>query len=439
MLHLLYLLLEGLAVIVPTLLAVAFIDLFLEKYFKFSIIEYNLFYCFLLLILLTIFNSFLFSLLFGNAQFYNFFISLDLNTIFLIIKKMFEIWINALLIFIVSCKNILKYTLTFHSNTILTSIIPIFSKNNTFIRKSSSAPPKNYSNINPWFITGFTDGEGSFFFSVCKSINNKIGWQIAIGFNLVAKNNPANVAMFNQIQQFFGFGKIIYAKDNSFIRFIVNGVPNCLLLRNHFHNFPLLTYKLVHFQLWSDVLDIMASKEHLTLAGLLKIIAIKVHFPLGLSANLIAAFPNFKSIICPEYNPNLINLNIHWLAGFMNADASFGLHIEQASLCRFRIQITQHIRSLILLEAIQKFIGYGKISTNSKSIANLKINSLEGVNSFLFKFQDAQLLGAKALDYNDFKQGIELINNREHLTEAGKNKFAALVKGMNSTRTFFGS
>ncbi len=135
-------------------------------------------------------------------------------------------------------------------------------------------------------------------------------------------------------------------------------------------------------------------------------------------------------------------MNIHWLAGFINADGSFGLNIQKnlisGSICRFRIQITQHNNSLILLQAICKFLGEGKVYLGTNSISNFKIFNLKGVNAFILKFKEAQLLGAKALDYSDFCKAIDLINNNSHKTEEGLATFENIIACINSTRTYFG-
>ena len=55
----------------------------------------------------------------------------------------------------------------------------------------------------------------------------------------------------------------------------VMGLKNCLIIKNHFINYPLMTYKLVYFKLWVEVLDIMSKNQHLTESGLLKIVSIK--------------------------------------------------------------------------------------------------------------------------------------------------------------------
>jgi len=56
--------------------------------------------------------------------------------------------------------------------------------------------------------------------------------------------------MLVSMQEKFGIGKFVYYKDNSYIRIIFKGLQNCLNIKKQFINYPLLSYKLVHFQIW---------------------------------------------------------------------------------------------------------------------------------------------------------------------------------------------
>jgi hypothetical protein len=119
--------------------------------------------------------------------------------------------------------------------------------------------------------------------------------------------------MFEKIKQFFGGIGTIRAKpqDNTII-YTVGSLAHCLIIREYFLTYPLLTYKLVYFQLWCKVLDLMVNKEHLTPEGLLKMVALKYFLPNRLSISLREAFPNFATlgIICPLYKPNFTKINI---------------------------------------------------------------------------------------------------------------------------------
>jgi hypothetical protein len=305
---------------------------------------------------------------------------------------------------------------------------------------------KNNTNtiINPWFITGLTDGDGSFIISIVKSKTNKIGWSILILYQIVAENNPANYIMLNNIKTFFGVGNIINNSRDNTIVYSVSGLNNCLIIRNHFINYPLMTYKLVYFKLWSQIINIILLEEHQTYSGLLKIIALKAHFKMGLSKLLLKHFSNFTPLKSPNYKPNFNLMNIYWLGGFINADGSFSLIIQKGlgyklgERCTLEINIIQHEISLIVLEHIVKFLGVGSIYKKHKQPAYCyRITSLKSINEFISKFNNAQLLGAKALDYMDFCKGVEMVNLGKHFTVEGLKDLKFLSWGMNSKRTKF--
>jgi hypothetical protein len=292
-------------------------------------------------------------------------------------------------------------------------------------------------------VTGLTDGDGSFYFSLVKNKENG-KWYVKIGF--VAGNNPANYLMLKEVQNFFnGIGNIFVKKNGTLLSFTVRSVNDCIIIINHFENYPLLTYKLVNFILWSQALDLIISEEHLKLNGLLKIISLKAHSPKGLSPNLIKEFPNYIPINLPDYKPDLSKINIHWICGFINADGSFSItnykqnYSQTKEICSISIRITQHNRSKNTLEAIQKFFNYGSIYSNKNGVWNYIIRSIKLINNFIERFEETQLLGAKALDYADFCKAVWLMNNKSHFTPEGLAEFKTIAAGMNSTRIFAGA
>jgi thioredoxin-related protein len=67
----------------------------------------------------------------------------------------------------------------------------------------------------------------------------------------------------------------------------------------HFDKYPLITQKYADYLLFKEVIAIMERKEHLTLEGLNKIVAIRSSINLGLSDKLKEAFPNIIPVIRP--------------------------------------------------------------------------------------------------------------------------------------------
>lgn len=301
-------------------------------------------------------------------------------------------------------------------------------------------------NINPWYVTGITDADGCFSFTIIKSDRTKVGWIITLCFHIAAANNPANMLMLNSINSFFNnIGTIILNVNDNTISLYIKGLKNCLIVREHFINYPLLTYKLVHFTLWSMLIDLMLSKEHLTLEGLLKIVGLKEHFKMGISDYLLSNFPNYIKIPSPVYNPELSLLNIHWLAGFINGDGSFFISLRTRTKGETILEsytalitISQNIISKLIMDQIIIFLGFGSLVNYSHTAAvKINISSIVNINKFITLFKDTQFLGAKSLDYRDFCQCIDIINNKEHLTKEGKDKIRILSNNMNSTRTKF--
>ena len=55
--------------------------------------------------------------------------------------------------------------------------------------------------LNPWFITGFADGEGSFMLTIIKDKKYKLGWRVACRFAISL--NKKDFYLLNNIKNFF--------------------------------------------------------------------------------------------------------------------------------------------------------------------------------------------------------------------------------------------
>lgn len=298
----------------------------------------------------------------------------------------------------------------------------------------------------PLFITGLTDGDGTFTVLVFKNKNTKLKWTVKLEFTICASNNPANLKMLGEVQNYFGdIGHVYTQSTDNTCRFTVYGINECKVIREHFEKYPLLTYKLVYFKIWSEVIDLLLKKEHLTLSGLGKIIGLKANLKKGLSPMLREAFPAHLIYEKPKYLPNLSTMNIAWITGFINSDGSFGIYFTRKLFknglpgVAGNIQITQHASSRIVLEEIKNYLGFGKLKYVHQTDAwVLYTRNLSEINSFIgiITENNAYFKGTKALDYNSFRECIQLINNKENSTEIGHKKILAIVQTMNSNRTY---
>lgn len=304
-------------------------------------------------------------------------------------------------------------------------------------------------NIDPWSITGLCDGDGSFWISISTSKSNNIGWSIVPCFSICAANLPANLTMLNTINTYWdNIGEIKLNKNKKTnyqsYELIIRGYSKCKKLQEHFDNYPLMTNKLVNYQLWSLILYYMDNKSHLEPKIFNLIIGIKALFKTGLSPALSKAFPTYPTMYLPPYIPQLNNINIDWIAGFINSDGHFGLFISKKTNSKNRtdliISITQLNTSRIVLEHIVKFVGFGKVyplpgtSINIKNSSVLNIASIKNIKKMINLLNKTKFYGVKELDFNIFSEAVIIIDKKEHLTVEDHNKLKAIATRLSDNR-----
>lgn len=98
-------------------------------------------------------------------------------------------------------------------------------------------------------------------------------------------------ALLEEIQNYFGVGRIDKHGTQSY-EYRASSVKDLAVIINHFNNYPLITQKFKDYQLFYQAFNLINKKEHLTIEGLTKIVAIKANQNRGLSNNLKAAFPD---------------------------------------------------------------------------------------------------------------------------------------------------
>lgn len=217
------------------------------------------------------------------------------------------------------------------------------------------------------------------------------------------------------------------------------------IIRNHFDNFPLQTTKMVYFQLWCQVLDLIENKKDLTMENFLKILSIKSVFPKGLSNNVRNSYPNIDHFSKPQFELDFNPLDPHWISGFVQADGTFGLNYTKAPrmilgyTCQPQFRITQHKRDFFILTKIIKELDCGNIVKPSinRNEYNVSVSNLKDLIEIIIPFfNHYPLYGAKLLDYNDLCKGIYIIKNKGNLSIKSLNELKSLAYNMNTYRKF---
>jgi len=324
--------------------------------------------------------------------------------------------------------------------------IRILSNHLITLRKSytslSTIPLNNLSvNLDPWYITGFSDGESNFTVRIFKSNTVKVGWAVQPVFQIGL--HKKDLDLLKKIQAFLGVGEI-YHKEKS-CNYVVQNLRSLNVIVNHFERYPLLTKKREDFILFSRIVTLINKKEHLTLSGLHGIISIKASMNLGLSTDLQTSFPNITPVIRPKRrDEELLNSNIdpHWMVGFTDAEGCFSIRITKSLTTKtgyqvqLRYQITQHSIDKVFMNSLANFWGCGKVflryRENKVDFQILKFKDL--TDKVIPLFQRVPLQGVKSIDFTDFNKAVEIMKIKKHLTNEGLDLLHKLKVGMNNGR-----
>jgi hypothetical protein len=304
--------------------------------------------------------------------------------------------------------------------------------------KSSVESSNGYSNsLHPYFITGFTDGDGCFTVKILKSKRLKSGWDVQLCFQITAHRKDR--ALLEMIRAYFGgVGSITKEREDT-IQYRVSSIKDFNVIINHFDNYPLLTQKQADYLLFKSIVELCIDKEHLTQDGLYKILNARASMNKGISETLKAAFPFIMPVSRPEVKNQVIK-DPHWLVGFTDAEGCFNIGVFKDKLngkvkIRLSFSISQHIRDSLLINSLVSYLGCGLITSSGNSItfyvSNLKTNS-EAVIPFFEKYP---LQGAKRLDYSDWCKVALLMKNKAHLTESGLQELMLIKEGMKNRMT----
>ena len=309
--------------------------------------------------------------------------------------------------------------------------------NTSTLGSSDSATLKSIS-LYPQWITGFTDGEGSFSISAWKS-QTTTGWKFKHIFTIGL--HKKDKAVLELIKSYFGGQGEIYKKGKDSLKYLVASKKDLKLIIDHFNKYSLLTKKQADFELFKRAVEIMDRKEHLTLKGAQEIVPLRDVMNKGLTsakgAELKLALPFINSIERPLKDSETIDPN--WVAGFVAAEGCFFVNIFKNSTnlgktSRLVFKLTQHSRDVELMNRVMKFFGAGKIY-KSRGTVYLHITKLEDLNEKVIPFfEKYKIIGIKSKDYSDFKKVAELMNNKAHLTSEGLEEIHNIKIGINKGR-----
>lgn len=265
----------------------------------------------------------------------------------------------------------------------------------------------NLENLDPNWITGFSDAESCFSIIISKRTN--LSWRVSASFEINLHIKDINILY--QIQNFFKVGFVTSRDNKNICVYRVTKIEDLInIIIPHFNKYPLLTQKYSDFILFTKVVEMINNKEHLKSTGFMTILSYYASINRGLSSTVLSTYPEIVGV--DRIKPNLpLSLNPKWVSGFTAGDGGFFIGIrEKTNQIYFRFHITQHSRDISLMELFIKFFGFGKVNVRSNlSRCDYYVQDFSNIyNSIIPHFDNYPLYNSKDLDFLDFKKAANL-------------------------------
>ena len=126
--------------------------------------------------------------------------------------------------------------------------------------------------LDPSWVSGFVDGEGTFYVGINKNETMKIGFQVLPEFRVV--QHQRDIKVLYALKEFFGVGVVRINHDTRYELRIRSLEHLNTKVIPHFNKFPLMTQKKFDFIKFTEIIDLMNQNKHLEVDGIKEIILI---------------------------------------------------------------------------------------------------------------------------------------------------------------------
>lgn len=227
---------------------------------------------------------------------------------------------------------------------------------------------KNLFKITPWWLTGFTQADGSFLVTYERRPDGKLPFYPQPVFSLT--QSVRERGMMIAIHEYLGVGQL--SESKGCITLTVRNLQELLsVIIPHFEQYPVMGGKYLAFLRFKIVCIMKSSKLHLTLSGLLQIIQLTCINPelyteiMGVLVKKYSILPIFESIDIDAWITTPIDVRdmcIDYVTGLIDGDGSINFSFSSSQRRVIpNVTVIASALDLAVLEALVLFFGCGKI------------------------------------------------------------------------------
>lgn len=301
--------------------------------------------------------------------------------------------------------------------------------------------------MNPGYISGLTQSDGSFFCSIIISSKHRFGLQFRPKFTITADLDSKYVL--DDIKLFFNCGNVTINNKNHTAEFEVVKIKELHdIIIPHFLKYPVFCAKLHAFILFKEIVIALFNKEKRTREGRIELLklALSMNTTTNRTEDRIDYLFSLLEVTDPKdkilFNFNSIqkketeiieSLSDNFISGVIDGDGSFFIYFLQNGDIKTGFKITSDKDSKPLLESIKKHLkNIGTIHEGSKGELIYAVNGINQINDVLIPFMNNNpIFSERALHYDKFKYVSLIIKNSKSLTLENKLKIVELYYEMN--------
>ena len=302
--------------------------------------------------------------------------------------------------------------------------------------------PRLNNNLTPWQVTGFTDGEGSFTYSITKS--NPTKYKLSLEFKVTQKSHSEGVLY--ELQEYFGCGSVVIDNRKTDTKKFHTSSLEAILTKiiPHFNLYPCITSKHLNYKDWEKIALMMDRKEHLNSAGMLEILNITSQMNTQRSfadkynycVSALGMSLDTSGQILVQYD-----LPVDWVQGFLTGEGLFYIYFDGTNV-QPSLELGQNSHDVAILLALKKFFNGGYIKPKYNFSDLVECQNSRSVNRFILRntetiinnVEQHPMLTRKHLDYVDWKKVVEIKNKGLHKTSDGLTLIKEILSKMNSKR-----
>jgi len=289
--------------------------------------------------------------------------------------------------------------------------------------------------LDPNYIAGFVQADGSFHVALSKDKRYKWGLRLRPKFTLTQKENSAYVL--EDIKNYFGCGRIDKNVKKGSKEYIVETNYELeTIIIPFFEKYPVYESKQRALAILKEVIGQLKHKEHHFKSQFESML----HKIFNMSDNSNRTEEKrqalFEYLGWGEYKDKYIDtheyqyppFNGHFIMGLIDGDGSFHVTFHTNKVIRFAFQITQDRSEQMLLYKIKDYFQCGGVDFEGANIAKYRVTGTKDIQSHIIPFAEKYPLHTlKVHQYEAFKKACDIFVSHSPLSDDDRLKIIDLT------------